>query len=105
VTEELPSWEEDGETWRPLSVLFPENIASHTEKQVSYFGSDGLLRRHEYTVDVLGGAQGVNYASDYRNVNGISVSMKRRVYAYDAAKRKIADPVLVAIDIHDIAFN
>jgi hypothetical protein len=105
VTKELPPWEEDGETWRPLSVLFPENIASHAEKQVSYFGSDGLLRRHEYTVDVLGGAQGVNYASDYRNVNGISVSMKRRVYAYDAAKRKIADPVLVAIDIHDIAFN
>jgi hypothetical protein len=105
VTEELPPWEEDGETWRPLSVLFPENIASHTKKQVSYFGSDGLLRRHEYTVDVVGGAQGVNYASDYRNFNGISVPMKRRVYAYDAAKRKIADPVLVAIDIHDIAFN
>jgi hypothetical protein len=105
VTEELPPWEEDGETWRPLSVLFPENIASHTEKQVSYFGPDGLLRRHEYTVDVLGGAQGVNYASDYRNVDGISVPMKRRVYAYDAAKRKISDPVLVAIDIHNIAFN
>ena len=47
----------------------------------------------------------MNYASDYRNVNGISVSMKRRVYSYDAAKRKIADPVLVAIDIHEIAFN
>jgi hypothetical protein len=105
VIEELPPWEEDGETWRPLSVLFPENISSHTKKQVSYFGPDGLLRRHEYTVDVVGGAQGVNYASDYRNFNGISVPMKRRVYAYDAAKRKIADPVLVAIDIHDIAFN
>jgi hypothetical protein len=104
VTEELPPWEEDGETWRPLSVLFSENIASHTKKQVSYFGPDGLLRRHEYTVDILGGAQGVNYASDYRNVNGIFVPMKRRVYAYDAAKRKISEPVLVAIDIHDIAF-
>jgi hypothetical protein len=105
VTEELPPWEEDGEKWRPLSVLFSENIASHTKKQVSYFGPDGLLRRHEYTVDVLGGAQGVNYASDYRNVNGISVPMKRRVYAHDAAKRKVSDPVLVAIDIHNIAFN
>ena len=47
----------------------------------------------------------MNYASDYRNVDGISVPMKRRVCAYDAAKRKISDPVLVAIDIHDIAFN
>jgi hypothetical protein len=105
VTEELAPWEENGETWRPLSVLFPREIASHTQKQISYFGPDGLLRRHEYTVDVLGGAQGVNYASDYRNVNEISVPMKRRVYAYDVAKRKIPEPVLVAIDIHEIVFN
>jgi hypothetical protein len=104
VTEELPPWEEKGETWRPLSILFPENIASHTQKQISYFGPDGLLRRHEYTVDVLGGAKGLNYASEYRNVDGISVPMKRRVYAYDGEKRKILEPVLVAIDVHDIAF-
>jgi hypothetical protein len=105
VIEELPPWEEDGETWRPLSALFPKNIASHTKKQVSYFGSDGLLRRHEYTVDVLGGAQGVNYVSDYCNSNGILVPMKRRVYAYDVAKQRVPEPVLVAIDIHNIAFN
>jgi hypothetical protein len=105
VTEELPPWEENGETWRALSVLFPEEIASHTQKQISYFGPDGLLRRHEYTVDVLGGAKGVNYASEYRIVDGVSVPMKRRVYAYDAAKQKIPETVLVAIDIHEIAFN
>jgi hypothetical protein len=105
VAEELPPWEENGETWRPLTVLFPEEIASHAQKQISYFGPDGLLRRHEYTVDVLGGAQGVNYAMEYRSVDGIVVPMKRRVYAYDAAKRKLPEPVLVAIDIHEIAFN
>src|SRR5437899_3272103 len=59
VAEELPPWEENGETWRPLAALFPEEIASHAQKQISYFGPDGLLRRHEYTVDVLGGAKGV----------------------------------------------
>jgi len=32
-------------------------------------------------------------------VDGISVLMKRRVYSYDADKRKILDPVLVAIDV------
>jgi hypothetical protein len=105
VTEELPPWDENGETWRPLSVLFPREIASHTQRQVSYFGPDGLLRRHEYTVDLLGGAKGLNYAMEYRNVDGISVPMKRRVYAYDVAKRQIPEPVLLAIDIHDIAFN
>jgi hypothetical protein len=61
--------------------------------QSAAFGPDGLLRRHEYTVDILGGAAGVNYAHDYRKVDGISVPMKRRVYPYDADKRKIPDPV------------
>jgi hypothetical protein len=31
--------------------------------------------------------------------------LKRRVYSYDAEKRKIPDPVLVAIDVHAIAFS
>jgi hypothetical protein len=70
--------------------------------RLSCFNPDGLLRRHEYTVEIMGDAPGVNYASDYRNFNGISIPTKRRVYAYDAAKRKIPDPVLVAIDFQDI---
>ena len=105
ITEELERWHEDGEIWRTLRATFPEGIASHTRQQISYFGPDGLLRRHEYTVDILNGATGVNYADDYRKVDGISVPMKRRVYSYDADKRKIPDPVLVAIDVHAIAFS
>jgi hypothetical protein len=71
----------------------------------AYFGPDGLLRRHAYTVDVMGGAAGLNYASDYRYVDGIVVPTKRRVYAPDGNKQKISEPVLVAIDIRDIAFS
>src|SRR6266436_4503237 len=54
VTEELATWQEDGEHWRALKVRFPDYIATHTRNQTSYFGPDGLLRRHQYTVDVLG---------------------------------------------------
>jgi hypothetical protein len=104
VTEELLPWHEDGETWRPLKATFPDSVASHTREQVSYFGEDGLLRRHEYTVDVMNGARGVNYASDYREADGILVPTKRRVYAYDDRKNKIPAPLLVAIDFGDIAF-
>ena len=52
----------------------------------------------------MGGASGLNYAAEYCNVDGIVVPMKRRVYASDANKQKIPDPVLVAIDIRDISF-
>ena len=105
VTEELPPWQEDGEVWRPLRAIFPDNIASHTREQISYFGEDGLLRRHEYVVDIMGGARGANYAYDYCKVDGIMVPMTRKVVAFDDNKRKISDPVLVAIDIHEIAFS
>jgi hypothetical protein len=53
----------------------------------------------------MGGARGVNYAYDYRKVDGIMVPVTRRVVGFDDNKRKISDPVLVAIDIHEIAFS
>jgi hypothetical protein len=105
VSEEIAPWEEDGEQWRALRVSFPDTIVSHTRNQISYFGPDGLLRRHEYTVDVLGNAPGLNYASDYRVTNGLAVPHRRRVFAYDSEKRKVVEPLLVAIDIHEIEFT
>jgi hypothetical protein len=104
-TEELPLWEENGEVWRRLKVTFPESIASHSREQISYFGEDGLLRRHDYTVDVMGGASGANYASGYRDVGGVIVPMTRRVFAYDDKGRKIDEPLLVSIDFSDIEWR
>jgi hypothetical protein len=105
VTEELGPWEESGEQWRPLKAIVPDSIASHSREQVAYLGPDGRLRRQEYTVDIVGGAAGLNYAPDYRNVDGIMVPTKRRVYAPDGNRQKIPNPILVAIDIRDIAFS
>lgn len=102
-TEEIDPWTEGAETWRRLKVTFPDYIASHTREQVSYFGPDGLLRRHDYTVDILGGATGANLATDYRNVNGIIFPATRRVYAYKGENHRIVpEPLLVAIDMLEI---
>jgi hypothetical protein len=38
-----------------------------------------FLRRHEYTVVVMGRACGFNYASDHREFDGILVPAKRPV--------------------------
>jgi hypothetical protein len=64
-----------------------------------------MLRRHEYVVDIIGGARGLNYAFDYREVNSIKVPTTRRVVGFDDKKRKIPAPVLVAIDIREISFD
>ncbi len=101
-TEEIASIQSDGETWRRLKVTFPDNIVSHTQTQISCFGHDGLLRRHDYTVDILGGSQGLNYAYNYRRVEGIMFPVSRRVVAYEGDYRPVKEPVLVDIQIKDI---
>jgi len=104
-TEEIASIEVDGETWRRLKVTFPDYVKSHTREQISCFGPDGLLRRHDYTVDILGGATGLNYASHYRDVNGIIVPTRRRIYAYEGDYIKVPEPLLVSIDMGEITFS
>jgi hypothetical protein len=103
ATEEISSIEVEGETWRRLKIIFPDSVKSHTREQISCFGPDGLLRRHDYTVDILGGATGLNYASEYRDVDGIIVPTKRRVYAYEGDYELVKEPLLVAIDMGEIA--
>ena len=101
--EEISSISVDGETWRRLQITFPENVKSHTRVQISCFGPDGLLRRHDYTVDVLGGATGLNYAYGNRDVDGIIIPTTRRVYAYEGDYQLVKDPLLVAIDMNEIS--
>ena len=104
-TEEIEPWHEDGEEWRRLKVTFPDQVASHTKTQVTHFGPDGLMRRHDYTVDILGGATGANYPANYRDVQGLMMPATRRIYAYDDALRKVPDPVLVSLDFGRFAFS
>jgi hypothetical protein len=102
---EVEPWTEDGERWRVLQVKFPDGYAAHTSTQLVYFGEDGLVRRHLYTVDILGGARGTNYASDYREADGIRIATRRRIIGYNEARQKIDEPVLVSIDLSEVHFR
>ena len=105
MTEEIAPLELETETWRRLKITFPDTVKSHTREQISCFGSNGLLRRHDYTVDILGGATGLNYAFDFRNIDGIVVPTKRRIYAYEGDYRPVKEPLLVAIDMGEITLT
>jgi hypothetical protein len=104
-TEEIEPWTENGEEWRRLKVTFPDDIKSHTKTQITHFGPDGLMRRHDYTVDILGGATGANYVLDYEEIQGIMMPKKRRIYAYDEKMHKIPEPVLVSLDFGQMVFG
>jgi hypothetical protein len=102
TTEEVAPIEAEGETWRRLKVTFPEHIKSHTREQISCFGPDGLLRRHDFTLDIIGGATGMLYATDYRDVDGIIIPTTRRGYAWQGDYQLVPEPLLVAIDMGEI---
>jgi hypothetical protein len=104
-TEEIEPWGEDGEEWRRLKVTFPDDIASHTKTQITHFGPDGLMRRHDYTVDILGGNSGANYSTNYMEFQGIMMPTTRRIYGYDSARQKMSEPLLVALDFGALTFS
>ncbi|MEZ0053462.1 hypothetical protein ABIA30_004491 [Mycobacterium sp. MAA66] len=102
VTEIAPVLDH-GERWRGLQVRFPDYIASHSTLQEFFFGSDFLLRRHDYRVDVAGGFAAIQYVTDPIEVDGIIVPSRRRAYLCDDAGRPLADELMVAIDISDVS--
>jgi len=99
---EGPAWQEDGEVWRCLRVSFPPDVHSHSREQAFYFDASGLLRRHDYSVDIMGGTSSANYASGHREFGGLIFPTRRRVYAIDADGHPLRDRVAVAIDVHHI---
>ncbi|AKU93821.1 hypothetical protein AKJ09_00485 [Labilithrix luteola] len=102
---EVDGWNENGETWRGLRVKFPRTIATHSTEQTFYFGRDGLLRRHDYDVEVAKGAKGAHYVFDYQEVAGIMVPMRRRVYMPGPDNKPMPEPVIVSIDLSDVRFE
>jgi hypothetical protein len=99
VCDEIAPIEADGETWRRLSVTFPGHIKSHTREQVFCFGPDGLLRRHDFTIDIVDpDTEAQLHAAGYRDVDGIVIPATRRAYTTVGEDRT----VLVAIDMAGI---
>ena len=101
-TQEVEPWNENGNEWRGLKAIFPDTIASHSKEQNFYFDETGILRRHDYRVDVSGGFPGANYASDPKEFSGFIVPTKRRVFGRNPNKRPVKNRVEVAIDIRNI---
>jgi len=105
TVQEIDPWREDSELWRGLRVTYPPNIASHSREQDFYFGSDFLLRRHDYHVEASGGFAAAQYVFDPVTVQGITFPTRRRAYMRDEHLKPIHDRLMVSIDLSDISFR
>ncbi len=101
--EEIDPWRENGETWRGLRVRFPEDVPAHSREQRYYFGDDGLLRRNDYTAEVIGGwARATHYCWEHRDFDGLVVPTHRKALPRGPRGRPVRGFVLVDIRISGV---
>jgi hypothetical protein len=103
-TTELDPWQEKGEQWRRLRVTWPDYLATHCTEQTLYVGADGLFRRHDYDVEIAS-TSGAHYISDYTKIAGIMIPARHRIYPRSPDGQALGEPLVVSIDLSEIAFT
>ncbi len=102
---EIDAITEGKEVWRGLKARFPSHYASHSPEQSFYFGSDFLLRRHDYQVDVAGSFPTAQYVDQMVEAQGFKMPGRRRAYIRGPDMKPVHDLLMVAIDLSDFAFT
>ncbi|MFF0044354.1 hypothetical protein ACFYRG_51010 [Streptomyces mirabilis] len=103
--EEVEPWDEAGERRRRLRAVFPEDMATHSREQVFSYDDAGLLRRHDYAADVLGAPPAAHYTDAHTTASGLVFPTRRYVVPAKADGRSLPGPVLVTIDLTEIAVD
>jgi hypothetical protein len=101
--EEIEPRSEHGQTWRRLRVEYPEDIATHSRVQEFCFDESGLLRRHDYAAEVVGGLPAAQLTDGHRTFDGITFPTRRRVFRRQPDGQVVSGPASVTIDVLDIA--
>jgi hypothetical protein len=102
---EAEPWDEDGETWRTLSVNFPNSYVTHSSEQTLYFDTKGMIRRQDYAPDISGGVQVAHYLHGHQAFDGIVFPTRRRVYLRGADRRPQKEPTVISADLSDFKLS
>lgn len=85
-----------------LQATFPDDLPTHCKAQIFHFDRDYLLRRLDYTAEVVGRwAHAAHLCDDYQDFEGLRIPTTRRVRPLVVVSRPLPGPTLVAIDIHE----
>jgi hypothetical protein len=103
TSEEIDPCEYEDESCRRLKVSFPDSVGTHTREQIAFFGPDGLLRRCDNVIEVLG-ARTVNRASAYRDFQGIRIPTLHEIFD-DSERTGEPSEVLVRINVSEILLS
>jgi hypothetical protein len=86
-----------------LQVTFPSDVPTHSLQQIFYFDDQRLLRRLDYTAEVVGGwAHAAHLCEEYRTFDRLKAPTRRRALPLLFGHRPMPGPTLVEIEVHDI---
>jgi hypothetical protein len=86
-----------------VQATFPDEFPTHSRRQVFYFDEGRLLRRLDYTAEVVGGwARAAHLCDEYRQFGGLKVATRRRVLPLPFGNNPLPGPLLVELDLHDV---
>jgi hypothetical protein len=99
------AWHEGGETWRKIALRYPDKLEVFSKAQAIYVGPDYLVRRLDYDVEIAGNTPGAHYVSDYATVSGIRIPTRRRIFPRMPDGSSLSEPLVVSIDLHNVALT
>jgi len=106
IVQEIEPWEENGERWRRLRVTFPDGVHTHSKIQTFYIDNTGLIRRHDYNVEISANVASAHYLYDYIDVQGIKFPTKRMVFLRKDDNTSLQpEPLLVKVDIENLKLD
>jgi hypothetical protein len=102
---EIEPWEEDGQRWRRLHVLFPRTTTTHNSEQVFYYDESGMQHRMDYAPEVNGNVLVAQYQYEPKAFDGIVVPTRRvvRLRSEDGIADMSTGSIL--IDIHNVEYS
>jgi hypothetical protein len=84
---------------------WPGNLAGLSMVLTIYAGEDGLIRREDYDVEIMGDSAGAHYMSGYTRIAGIMVPTRHRILPRAPEGQALTDPLLISIDLSEIALT
>jgi hypothetical protein len=85
-----------------LKVGFPDDVPAHCKTQIFYFDRNYLLRRLDYTAEVVSRwAHAAHVCENYQDFDGFKIPTTRRVFPLLFSSQPLKRPVIVALDIHE----
>jgi hypothetical protein len=97
------TWQESAQQWRRLQAMFPPEVDTHCRLQTFYVDIGGLIRRHDFVAEPVGGwAKAALYCDQHRQFDGLIFPTRRRVFPRGFGGRVLSRPTLLALDFDEI---